>query len=165
MIRLAGVLLIWGGCALWGIREGQAVRRRVHVLEDMGWALEVLERELALNRTAVPELLERLAQKEHGGGSIFSLCCSGLETGLGFADAWTAALEQSELGGEERQLLSGLSQVLGRYDAQGQGQALEHLRREVEQRCIRQREWARAMGRVYGVLGMTVGGFLALTLL
>lgn len=165
MIRLIGMFLIWGGCALWGVREAQTVRRRVRVLEDMGWALEVLERELVLNRTALPELLERLAQKDTGGAMVFSVCRSMMKTGVDFAQAWGVALERSELRREEWELLSGLSQVLGRYDAGGQAQALAHLRQEVEQRSIRQREEARAMGRVYGVLGITVGGFLSLALL
>lgn len=165
MIRLVGLALVWGGCALWGAKRARRVRGCVHVLEDMGWALEVLERELTLNRTGVPELLEQLAQQGKGGcAAIFSCCAAGMKVGVGFAPAWRAALEQSELVGEDRQLLSGLSAVLGRYDAMGQGQALEHLRREVERRCSRQREQARVMGRVYTSLGLTAGGFLALTL-
>lgn len=164
MIRLVGLVLIWGGCALWGIIEGQRLSRSVRVLENVGWALEVLERELALNRTAIPELMERLAQRGEGA-ALFSVCRSVMETGVGFAQAWTVALEESELKGEERELLSGLSQVLGRYDAQGQGQALRHLRQEVEQRTIQHRKEARAMGRVYRTLGVTAGGFLSLMLL
>ena len=50
MIRLVGLALVWGGCALWGAKRARRVRGCVHVLEDMGWALEVLERELTLNR-------------------------------------------------------------------------------------------------------------------
>lgn len=166
MIRLIGMVLIWGGCALLGVKEARAVRGQVRLLEDMGRALEVLERELTLNRTAVPELLERLTRGQPGeSGAVFFACRSMMEAGNGFADAWTCALEHSGLKREEQILLSGLSQVLGRYDADGQAQALAHLRQEVEHRSKYRREEAGALGRVYGMLGITVGGFLSLTLL
>ena len=59
MVRLMGAGLIWVGCALWGVRAAQIARQRVKVTEDIGQALEVLERELSLNQTALPGLLER----------------------------------------------------------------------------------------------------------
>lgn len=166
MFRLIGICLIWGGCVFWGLQAVEGVHRRVRLLEDMGQALEVLERELTLNRTALPELLERLSNRSTQQARVlFCDCNRSLQQGSSFMDAWTSALKKSGMKQEEQTLLSGLTQVLGRYDAQGQAQALAHLKRELERRCARQREETRALGRVYCALGVTAGGFLALTLL
>ncbi|MBE6973657.1 MAG: stage III sporulation protein AB [Ruminococcaceae bacterium] len=166
MIRLVGVGLLWGGCSLWGLQAARTVRQRVRVLEDMGQAMELLERELSLNRTALPELLERLSHRNtQQGRVVFLLCRKQLEQGESFSHAWECALKEAELDREERTLLCGLSQVLGKYDVQGQTQALSHLRQELERRCMRKREEGRALVRVYRMLGITAGGFLTLTLL
>lgn len=166
MIKLGGTVLIWGGCTLWGFLAAEGVRRRVRLLEDIGQALEVLERELALNRTALPELLERMSHRTtQQGKQLFCLCRETLEKGNSFTYSWGAALAQSALKQEDRALLSCLSQVLGRYDAQGQERSLARLRGELERRVARGREEARALGRVYAILGVTAGGFLTLTLL
>lgn len=166
MIKVLGAVLVWGGCALCGMRAAQQVRRRVRFLEDMGQAMELLERELSLNRAALPELLELLSNRAtQQGKMVFCSCKSDIEKGNSFIYAWGKALEQAGLKEEERTLLSCLAQVLGRYDAQGQGQAMAHLRQELERRTARSREEARSLARVYSVLGVTAGGFLTLALL
>lgn len=165
MIRLVGAGLIWGGCTLWGMQAARSARQTVRVLEDMVQALELLERELSLNRTALPELLERLSHRNtRQGRDVFAVCRRRLEEGDSFSHAWECALKEGELNREEQSLLCTLSQVLGRYDAQGQTQALSHLQQEVERRCIRRREEVCALVRVYRMLGIAAGGFLTLTL-
>ena len=165
MIRLAGVVLIWGGCTLWGVKVAQTMRQRLRVLEDIGQALELLERELTLNRTALPELMERASDRNtRQGSAVFVACRQQLEKGESFSFAWEYALQEVELDREDRSLLGNLSQVLGRYDVQGQAQALSHFRQELERRCVRRREEVCVLGRVYRILGITAGGFLTLAL-
>lgn len=166
MIQLLGVMLAWGGCVLFGEQAARTARQKVRVLEDIGQALELLERELHLNRTALPELLERLTKRNtRQGRELFAACRRMLEGGEPFSLAWEHALQRGELNREEQELLCSLSQVLGRYDTQGQGEALSRLRQEVERRCIRQREEVSNVVRIYRMLGITAGGFLTLTLM
>ena len=166
MIRWVGIGFVWGGCILWGLRAAEGVRCRVRLLEDVGQALELLERDVVLNQTALPELLERLCgRRTPQGRQLFAGCRRLLERSGSFERAWQTALESVELSREDRALLGGLSQVLGRYDTRGQAQALSLLRQEVADRAARGREEAAALGRVYRVLGVTAGGFLVLTLL
>lgn len=165
MLKVLGVLLVWGGCALWGVRAAATVRRRVKVLEDVGQGLELMERELALNRTALPELLECVSHRAtEQGRQLFLFCRTELEKGNSIVCSWGVALEQSGLVNQDRELLAGLSQVLGRYDANGQVQALSHLRRGLDGHIAYTRRQAQSLGKVYGVLGATVGGFLSLML-
>jgi len=165
MLKILGVLLVWGGCALCGVRACIVLGRRVRVLEVIGQGLEVMERELALNATALPELLEQLEKKETGSSTrLFTLCRTELDKGNSFSDSWAAALDNSGLSLRDRQLLSGLSRLLGRYDAVGQVQALSRLHADWDEHIALMRRQAGSLRTVYGVLGITAGGFLSLLL-
>lgn len=166
MLRALGVLLVWGGCTLWGMQAAAVARRRVRVLEDIGQGLEQMERELALNRTALPELLERVSHRAtQQGRQLFVLCRTELEKGNCFAHSWSAALEQSGLINRDAELLDSVSQVMGRYDANGQVQSLSRLRKGLDGHIAHTRRQAQNMGKVYGVLGAAAGGFLSLMLI
>ena len=165
MLKILGVLLVWGGCVLCGARSCTALGRRVRMLEEIGQGLDVIERELALNATATPELLEQLTEAEAGSdGGLFTLCRSELEKGHSFSTSWTTALENSGLTRRDRQLLSGLARVLGRYDAKGQVQALSRLHADWDEHIAFARRQAGSLRTVYGVLGVTAGGFVSLLL-
>jgi len=166
MMKLLGTVLVWGGCGLIGIQNAGQMRRRVLFLEEMGRALELLEHELLLKHTALPELLDLLCDTcKRQTKELFFLCRSELRKENNFTNSWTYALEQTDLSEEDREVLSGLAQVLGQYDAREQGRSLCRLREEVERRTARSREEARNMGRVSCALGLTAGGFLSLSLL
>lgn len=165
MLKILGVLLVWGGCTLCGAQACSALSRRVRTLEEIGQGLAVMERELALNATALPELLEQLSKAENGSGeSLFSLCRTELEKGNSFSSSWAAALDNSGLNRRDRQLLSSLARLLGRYDAKGQVQALSRLHADWDEHIALVRRQAGSLGTVYGVLGMTAGGFVSLLL-
>ena len=66
---------------------------------------------------------------------------------------------------EDRTLLEQLGPVLGRYDGDSQRQALERVLAELSRRRERAEEDRRRLGRVYGVLGVTAGLFLAILLI
>lgn len=166
MMKLLGTVLVWGGCGLIGVYSAGQMRRRVIFLEEMGRALELLERELLLKHTPIPELLDRLCgvcRKQ--ARELFLGCRMEIEKGKSFTHSWQYALERTNLSEEDREVLGSLAQILGQYDAQEQGRGLNHLREDLKQRAARSRDEARAMSRVYCVLGLTAGGFLSLSLL
>lgn len=165
MLKMLGVLLVWGGCGLWGARACAVLGRRVRALEEIGQGLEVMEREIALNAAALPELLEQLANEEVGTEkNLFSVCRAELEKGKDFTASWAEALENSGLSRRDKQLLSGLSRLLGRYDAAGQVQALSRLHADWDEHIAVMRRQAGRLRTVYGALGMTAGGFVSLLL-
>ena len=58
-----------------------------------------------------------------------------------------------------------LGGILGRYDSEGQTQALALAREQLEQ-CLEAAVSERArMGKVYGALGLAAGAFLVIVLL
>ena len=165
MMKLLGVLLVWGGCTLCGAQACVSLGRRIAVLEEIGQSLEIMERELALNATALPELLELLGRNEKDTGKrLFYLCRAELDKGNSFAESWVSALDSSRLPQREKQLLSGLSRLLGRYDAAGQVRGLSRLRADWDDHVALMRRQAGSLRRVYGVLGVAAGGFVSLLL-
>ncbi len=83
------------------------------------------------------------------------------------AELWREALEQVPLGldGPGRLALEELGEVLGRYDGDGQREALAHTRAELSRALEQAREAREKQGRMYQVLGITAGAFLVILLL
>ena len=82
-------------------------------------------------------------------------------------DKLREALEQVPLGldGPGRLALEELGEVLGRYDGDGQREALAHTRAELSRALEQAREAREKQGRMYQVLGITAGAFLVILLL
>ena len=62
-------------------------------------------------------------------------------------------------------MLEQLGSVLGRYDGESQCRAIEEEVSRLGRQIVQAREDRRRLGRVYGVLGMTAGLFLAVLLI
>lgn len=166
MIRVAGMVMILSGCAFCGLRACTQLHVRIAVLEELVHALALMERELSLNRTALPELLQQLAQSSRTEvRKMMETCMVKVEQGKSFTSAWTDGLAQSGIEQSARDILRPLGQILGSYDADGQGAAIVRVREELQDYLAHLREETRARKRVYTTLSVTMGGFLVLMLL
>ena len=124
MLKVCGLLLVLGGCILWGFRAAEGLSARVRVLEELAFAVQALERELSLFRPSLPVLLERMAQgRSEQVACILNNCRAEVEKGNCFTDVWEIQQQKLPLTGQERGLVRGLGQVLGQYDDKGQVQA------------------------------------------
>ena len=166
MLKLIGGLMIWLGCAGWGVRAAGELGRYNRLLEDLVCALEQMEQELVLNRTTLPELLGRLGgRREKPSAELFIRCRKMIEQGNSFTYSWGYVLEEFGLEPEVRLCLEGLDNLLGRYDAEGQGQAVCRVRRELEGHAARAGARKRELTRVYLTAGVSAGVGLLLTLM
>ena len=155
MLKLIGALLLAGGAGALGCSAAAQLSRRVAVLRALLGALEGLERAAAESPPPVCTLFAR---------------CRTLLDELGersMAELWREALEQVPLGldGPGRLALEELGEVLGRYDGDGQREALAHTRAELSRALEQAREAREKQGRMYQVLGITAGAFLVILLL
>lgn len=170
MLRLLGAVLLTGGAGALGFGAAARLNRHVRTLRLLTEALERMERELSFRLTSIPELFTLLASHlAPPVGPFFARCRDSL-CHLGderLEDLWRSALADSDLDleGEERQVLETLGGILGRYDGEGQTQALALARAQLEQ-CLEAAVAERArMGKVYGALGLAAGAFLVIVLL
>ena len=80
-------------------------------------------------------------------------------------DRWRARGRVKRGGSQYALALEELGEVLGRYDGDGQREALAHTRAELSRALEQAREAREKQGRMYQVLGITAGAFLVILLL
>ena len=169
MIRLMGAVLIAFSAAWLGLSAAGELGRRVRGLANLAVGLELLERELWERGSPLPEVLAQLAQRTEEPASTLlarsAAACSQLEEEP-FAKAWRRLVEGLEgMTPSGRAALLPLGEVLGRYEAQGQREAIAQARAALERERARAEEEKLRMGRVYQALGLSGGGFLVILLL
>lgn len=169
MLKLLGALLLAGGAAFLGLSAAAQLERRVRNLRAVSAALEQLTRELTFRLTPMPDLLSALVRETIPPvQAFFAYCRDGLDR-LGeksLSELWNEALDAvpMDLGAEERVALRQLGGILGRYDGEGQREALTLCQARLGA-CITHAEEERTrLGRVYGAMGLAAGAFLTILL-
>lgn len=170
MLKILGVLLLVGGAGALGLLAAGKLQRRVQALRAVIGALELAERELSFRLTPIPELFAALERRALSPASAcFGRCLAGLdrlgEESLG--TLWREAVEETlfDLSPRDRESLVQLGEVLGRYDGEGQREAVALTRTELT-RALEGAETDRdTRGRMYTALGLTAGAFCAVLLL
>ena len=168
MIRMLGAVCLAAGPVWLGMSSAAELAHRERALGALCAGLELMERELALRLTPLPQLMEELAHRtEEPARRLFSACrraLDGLERET-FAHAWRRLTDQLPVSPEAKRALYPLGEVLGRYDGRGQQAAIAGARRELEGLRARAGEERLRLGKVYGALGVTAGAFLVILLL
>lgn len=169
MWKLLGAVLVAAGSGWLGLSAASGLTSRLRAVQAMIAGLELLERELWEHGTALPELMAALAQRcSPPAADFFKQCaqgCARLDR-VPFGESWRQAVNGLELlSPEGRAALLPLGEVLGRYEADSQRQALEHARQALEREELRAQEERRRLGRVYQTLGLSGGAFLVILLL
>lgn len=170
MIRLMGAALLIAGCGGLGLGAVSCLDSRVRDLRELAAGLEILQRELGWRLSPLPAALEAAAAGAQGRAAhFFQFCAQGAEclAGTPFQQLWLDGLERCplRLGTEDRALLEQLGPVLGRYDGDSQRQAVEDVLVGLHRQQGQAEDDRRRLGRVYGVLGVTAGLFLAIVLI
>lgn len=170
MTRLLGAALVVAGCGALGLAGVGRLESRTRDLGELAAGLDALQRELDWRLAPLPQALEEAAKAARGpAAQFFTRCAQGVERaeGQGFGQLWREALLACPLGltEEDRRVLERLGPVLGRYDSGSQRQALEEAAVELRRLQGEASEDRRRLGRVYGVLGVTAGLFVAILLL
>jgi len=170
MLRLLGAVLLMGGASAIGFSAAAQLRARVTCLRAFLGAVEYMERELAFRLTPVPVLFNSLAAMDITlAKGFFVRCVKGL-TELGEKPLhvlWCEALEKSKLplDDDETRTLAELGNVLGRYDGDGQREALALVHGRLARFLECAEEERNRLEKVYGALGLSAGAFLLLVLL
>ena len=170
MIHTFGAALLIMGCGGLGLSAVNRLDSRVQDLRGLSAGLEILQRELGWRLSPLPRALEAAAEGTHGrAAQFFAFCAQGVKqlAGASFQTLWNKGLEQCplRLSREDRALLEQLGPILGRYDGDSQRQAVENVLSGLSSRLARAEDDRRRLGRVYGVLGVTAGLFLAIALI
>ena len=166
MIRVLGSLLIASSSCWLGERQAQTLHRRRETLYDLVGSLEQLRRELEFHQTPLPELFAWLVQVVPTRIQILFSVCEYQLREEGIMTGWSRGTEQIlMLTQDERQTLSSLGEILGRYPVREQSEAIGAVCTYLKQCGERAEMEYRRMGKVYRGLGAACGGILIILLL
>ena len=172
MLKLIGVVMIFGSCAALGLSARQNLRRRVAAADAMLLALSLIGSEISCRRTPLPEIIGELAENQN---PTIRLVFSGLrrrlreQNGLSLSYLWRANLRDNRaeagLGAVECDILCEAANYLGRYDAAEQVAGLEQVGRRLSAARAAADEELRGKGNLYRTCGIALGILVILVLI
>lgn len=170
MLKIWGSLMLLCGCTGIGLLQVKYMDKRIRTLQSMVCALEVMERELSFRIPLLEEMLAEVVRMTDGPTQkFFSLCRNELNKGINkpFCEIWsqTAHEHLSALRKSDLDSILMLGGVLGRYDREGQLQAIVRTQKALEQDCSNAVVERSNRGKVYRVVSTTAGVFLLILLL
>ena len=169
MVKLFGATLTAAACAWIGFRGAGTLRLRVGSMRELEQGLLLLEQELELYKSPLPELLEQVSRRSAGcAARLFSVAwkeMQGLERSS-FRDIWERSLVSCAVAGEETlQILLPLGAVLGQCSTEAQVEGIAAVRGQLERLSRLAEEECRRQGGVYRIMGVSGGAFLVILLL
>ena len=169
MLKIVGALMLLCGCAGVGFMQVKNMDKRIKTIRALLLGLEVMERELSFRMPLLEEMLSAAAgASEEPARSFLSVCKRELtqNSDRPFAEIWNrAAREQlTALKTSDFDPIFVLGGVLGRYDSEGQRQAIFQTCSALKQILSSAVAERGSRGKVYRVLGTTVGAFLVILL-
>lgn len=170
MLKVLGSMMLLCGCTGIGLLQVKHMDKRIRTLRSFICALEVMEREMSFRMPLLEEMLAAAGQSTEGEiRRFFSLCKNELNKGLNkpFHEIWSQTAHEQLLILKKSDLdpVLALGSVLGRYDSEGQRQAIVRTQRALEQVCSNAAAEQCTQGKVYRVLSTTTGVFLLILLL
>lgn len=170
MLKVLGSMMLLCGCIGIGLQPVNQMDKRIKTLQTLICGLEVMDRELSFRMPLLEEILSVAAWSiEDPARSFFSACRDELSKSFDnpFHEIWNRAAHEylTALKRSDLNSVFTLGSVLGKYDGEGQRQAIDRahgaltqaLSDAVVDRC--------SQGKVYKVLGTTAGVFLLILLL
>lgn len=171
MLKLLGSFLVVLAAGSVGFGFAAAVRAQAVQLQRLIAALEYMKSEIAFRLTPLPELFRLLGSaQDEPVGSFFARCASELlhEPGAGIQTVFHHALRQTQklaLPQSARRTLLELSVSLGKFDAQGQINALSLASERLRQQLATLEAGRKERCRSYETIGICAGLALAVILL
>ena len=163
MLKIIGAILICGGTATIGFSAANQLMMRIKILNIWLGILDTMHSEIKFMLTPLNELMIKcLMQAEEPVKSFFQKVIENFRKNVDalFGEAWINALSDCDflgLVGQEKQIISDLGNVLGRYDANEQALRIEHIRKAVENRAKIAENEKNKLGKLYSSLGVACG--------
>lgn len=169
MIHVLGAVLITAGASWLGFRAAGSLDREWKDLRTAVEALAILEREMEWDSPPLHELLKRLVGQCTGPmKAVFQDLIHSMDhlDEVTVAESWSVSVEKEcAFRRVTKDALLPLGGVLGRYSGQEQRQAAARIRMRLEGIERELLEDRKQKGKLYRVLGISGGSFLALLLM
>ncbi len=163
MFKIMGAIMIVGAAAVVGLSASAKLSSRHKNLLSLVRVLNIMNSEITELQTPLDELMSKLARLAPLPLDVFFKdCLVSMKDSrdIPFGIIWAKAVSRAtylELGPLERQALTELGGVLGRYSAKEQSRSLTHAVRTIESAADRAASECTRLGSLYGRLGIICG--------
>lgn len=168
-VRLLGAAFLIVGCYTMGKTGANRMKHNSKMLRELIAGLNAIEQELVCRTLPLPALLEHAARNTAGiVRDLFIVCAGDLDRGtMSFSTIWCNVIETFYplQDGPEKEALSQLGNVLGRYDTESQRKALSRTIAKLSAYSAETDKQCKHKSRVYGAVGLTAGLFIAILLI
>lgn len=170
MLKAVGALMLLCGCAGVGFSAVKQLDRRVDTLRSVIAAMELLEKELSFHMLPMRDLLLATSNGTTRPASDFlGECVNALdlyEDRL-FSEIWSLSAEKTlvNLNSTDRDALDSLGKILGRFDVDGQRNAIRLTNEQLKQNLTNAVEERGSKGKVYRTVSVAAGTFIVILLL
>lgn len=167
MIHFLGAILVSSGCSYFGFLKAQELKRNVFLTEKFIQAISCMKREITQHQRFLPDIIETISTQDTSMvGKYFHHLKEQLEEPDSFRIKWTNTMIAEPFLPEKLiQILEPLGSILGQYDSQRQGEALNHILEELSQYKEFATEESKRLGKVYSTIGVAFGLFIIILLL
>lgn len=163
MIKMLGVCIILLGATVMGVCASSSLTNRARTLNSFMNALDIMRSEINERLTPLYELMIILGDiSSYAVASFFKACAEEMKKkpDIPFAIIWRKNLKHADylqLKAGETEAISALGEVLGRYSAKEQSEAIEHTLRNVETMAQNAENTRQKLGGLYTKLGVICG--------
>lgn len=164
-MKYLGIVFVLISSATVGFQMAESLKNKCSLLRCFLESLNVLEREIAICGTPLPQAFARMAGSSNGVlAEIYSETAKSMDR-----NPWVTPYDAVRTAVSDRedllcQLLLPLFQKLGKYDTDAQKQAVEAARRDTETVLEKLTEECHIKSRTYRTLGICTGLAVAILL-
>lgn len=167
-MKMAGAMLVIMSCSVFGLSMARSLKVRALFLQDLVRALTLLRSELCGSLLPVGDALALLSDDKNNSSREFFIGCMELLEEKGLREAWTASALGTGAWGleaDECAQLAALGGVIGRYEAEKQGELIDRTIAYFVQRAETADEDKRRQCKLRTSLGVGSGLMLAILML
>ena len=163
MLKMLGGILVTAGSAAIGFYSAAGLYSHIKILTRIISALRYMKSEIGFTLAPIPDLTQRLAERERGATGVFFGRCNSELSNLGektFGEIWSECADatlKNALKEDEIQTFKDLGELLGRYDSQEQALEIERAAERFDFYLQRAEQDKIRLGKLYGAMGVLCG--------
>lgn len=172
MLKITGVCIVLAGMLGLGLSINAERAQHISYLKDWSRLLEIMENEIAFQRSTLPEICYRIGHHHKIRQSEFVLQLDELiksNQGLTFGDCWkskiTQILKQQRLKKDEIQLLEEVGNNLQYEDHKMQMRTMQNVRECLEKKIAQEEKEKQEKGKITMCLSCVCGIIMTVILL
>lgn len=172
MLKFIGCIMILIGCSSMGVKYSKILSYRTKDLKSLQKAIMILENEIMYIYTPVPEAFEKVSHSISGCiGEIFGMASEKLCTNKcnNVFDAIESSMnyckKNTYIENKDGEILLDLSRSLGQWDIDAQKNLFKLTKENIKDNLFESREIEKKQGKMFKVLGISLGATICILLL